>query len=38
MDRAKAILAHKEARKKLLVAGLIGSEIFLRPVKPVVFN
>ena len=34
MDRKKAIEAHKEARKKLLVAGAIGSEIFLRPVKP----
>ena len=34
MDRKKAIEAHKQARKKLLVAGLIGSDIFLRPVKP----
>ncbi len=37
MDRAKAIIAHKEARKKLLVAGLITWEIYLRPVKPI-FN
>ena len=34
MDRKKAIEAHKEARKKLLVAGLIDSKVFLRPVKP----
>jgi len=34
MDRAKAIIAHKEARKKLLASGLIGSKVFLRPVKP----
>ena len=34
MDRKKAIEAHKEARKKLLASGLIGSKVFLRPVKP----
>ena len=33
-SRAKAIIAHKEARKVLLAAGLIGSKVFLRPVKP----
>ena len=38
MDRKLAIEAHKEARKKLLVAGLIGSKVFLRPVKPVMIN
>lgn len=32
MDRAKAIIAHREARKKLLAAGLIDSSVFLRPV------
>jgi len=34
MDRKLAIEAHKEARKVLLVAGLIGSKVFLRPVIP----
>jgi len=34
MDRAKAIIAHKKARRILLMAGLINMKTYRRPVKP----